>query len=324
MSTDSEDGSSPLKQLGDRISKIAGPPKSHYLAMSDEAMRMALRRVSGGIATPSEQIDGDLWLSRALRSAVEVLDLNFDYGADSLQRRLLEQLHDKNSEAGVWDQFEKALLVRREALYDVASRALTGKSYKGIRKQIGDSATVKVASWAPGISGITERAREITHAKLAAQAEEASKGFRDYSEFALARLAAEFPEQVLPSAEFRQMMDLALLGGRGSELITSIAAEIAKAEINSKILGMKDAVIVMAVNWTNPEFPLWLASERALAAILRGPFGLDEVTEAGVRKTRNEKLKCDSPYPILDYKVFRDGRSEFQVSPGLRADPDPL
>lgn len=285
---------------------------------------MALRRVSGGKTTLSEQIDGDLWLSRALRFAVEAIDTPFNYAADSLQRRLLEQLHEKNPEAGIWEQLEKAISVRREALYDVASRALTKKSYKEIRKQIGDSATVHVASWAPGIPGIAERAQEITRAKLAAQAEEHSEGFTYYSEFALARLAAVFPEQVLPSVEFRRMMDLALLGGRGRKLITSIAAEIAKAEKNSKILGMKDAEIVMAVNWTNPEFPLWLASERALAAILRGPFGLDEVTEAGVRKTRNEKLKCDSPYPILSYKVFRDGRSEFQVSPGLRAEPDPL
>lgn len=313
--TEKLDEDDPLNSLGRSIPKIIGPNKGSHLALTEEALRMA----SGGKADRYDQMEGDMWLIRALRLAVEVLEGQFDYEADSLQKRLLDQLHQKNPDKGVWEQFKDAKNVRREALLEIASRALTGKPYDEVRKQIGESATLKVATMAPGLAGIMEKARKITHTEESVFEARESHSFIDYREFTLARLAAAFPEQILPSPGFRQMMDLALLSGRGLELIPEIANEFTRAQKAQKTLGVTQNELVMIVNWINPEYPLWLATESALAAILRSVFELNEITEQGAGRMRNRKLPGASPYPILGFSIFRDGKREFKLEPGLSA-----
>jgi len=316
------DKDNPLIQLGESLPEIIGPKKGKHLAMTEEVLRVA----SGGKAGRHEQMKGDLWLNRAVRLAVEAFDEPFDYETDSLQKSLLQQLHDRNPEADVWKQFERAKKVRREALTDLVSRALTGRSYEEIGKQIGESATLKHAIIAPGVPGILEKAIKIVENDETEDCEAAGGNheFVDYREFTLFRLATLFPDRILPSVAFRQMMDLALVGGRGQELIAKIAADFKNAGNAKKALGIDETEFAMAVNWTNPSFPLWLASENALTAILRNQFGLENVSEQGARKKRNRKLPGESPYPILDFKVYKDRPHEFIVVQGLEADSTAL
>jgi hypothetical protein len=287
--------------------------------LTNEALRMATRGGDGHHAG----LEAKLWLWRAVLYATNALDKPFDYGKNSIQKSLLDQLHARKPESEVWRQFEVAKRVRRTALRDIASRALVGRPYKEIRKQIRAGSAIKAALMAPGLPDVVESASTLHQHDSSKMNAEDPNGVSDYREFALSRLAAAFPKKMLGSEDLRTMINLALAGDRGGELITAVAAEMAKAEKNHKILGMKEAEIVMAVNWTNPDFPLWLATATALAAILRRPFGLEDLTEEGVRKTRNQKLNCESLYPILDYKVFVDGHCEFSLSPGLRVDPAP-
>jgi len=316
MSPMSDGDNKPMKQLGDSLVGIMGPPKGRHLAMTEEALRIA----SGGKADRYDQMEGDMWLSRALRMAVSVLEGDFDFEADSLQKRLLVQLHQKDPESSVWQKFEEARKVRTDALKDIAARALTGKSHEEVSKQIGESATLKVAIMAPALPGIMEKAMKITRTKEDEDDAEEEHGFTDYREFALARLAAVFPEQILPSTGFRQMMDLALLSGRGRDLIPEIAKEFSRADKATKTLGVSQNELVMILNWINPAYPLWLATEEALAAILRGVFELEEITEDGARRMRNRKLRGDSPYPILEFSINTDGQHQFRLAKDLSAE----
>jgi hypothetical protein len=317
MTEKSDSEGNPLDRLGDSFSGIVGPNKGRHLAMTEEALRVA----TGGKPDRYDQMEGDVWLNRALRMAVDVLEGDFDYEADSLQKRLLNQLHEKEQKPDVWEQFENARKVRREALYEIAARALTGRSHEDIRKQIGESATLKVATMAPGVPGILEKAMEIARTKEDKDGVAEEHGFTDYREFALARLAAVFPEHILPSIGFRQMMDLALLSGRGRELIPEIAKEFSREKKAAKTLGVTQNELVMIVNWVNPDYPLWLATEEALAAILRSAFELEEITEGGARRMRNRKLRGESPYPILGFSTHTDGRHEFRLAKGLSTEP---
>lgn len=315
---ESSDDNNSLTHLGDSLPEIIGPKKGEHLARAEERLRVALGEEGGR----HFRMKGDLWLIGAIRLAVEALDKPFDYETNSLQKSLLQQLHDKNPEGDVWTQFEKAKKVRLEALTDIASRALTGRPYEEVGKQIGDSASLNMAIIAPGIPGIIEKAAKIFESDETGDRK--SAGGKDDSadsrEFTLLRLATLFPDRILPNAAFRQMVNLALAAGRGQGLIEKIAKGFRNTIAAKKTLGIDETEIALVVNWTNPHFPLWLAAEKALAAILRNQFGLNDVSEEGVRKMRNRKLRCDSPYPILDMNVYKDRPHEFVLGQGLQVD----
>ncbi len=301
----------PLTEAVDDIVK----PKGKHVAMFGESLRMM-----SGVDRYSRMQD-DAWLSGALRQAVSALDSYFDYEADSFQNRLLQKLDEINPDVDVWQQFEQAKEVRRGGLQDLAARALTGEPYAKIKGRLGKSALLKGATVAPGISGMLQKAKNVIQENETDESGDASRGSLDPRELAIARLAILFPDQVLPGEAFRQMMNLALLGGRGTELISGLAGEFAKSERNRKTLGINDHEVEMTINWTNPDYPLWLAEMEALAAMLRLEFCSDDVTEEGAKGVRNRKLKCDSLYPIVGYVAYKNGEHSFQLDSGLEVVP---
>lgn len=317
MPQESENKNPLLGKFSDSLSAILGPEKSHQLALTEEALRMA----SGGKPDQWDRMEGDLWLSRALRFAFDTLDGNFDFAADTLQKRLLDQMHAKDPDGGIWEMFSDAREVRRKALLDLASRALTDKPYTTIQKQIGESARRKVKAlgiWSSADPSSWESSEPLTPYSIA-EKEISQSDLIDYREFAYLRLAMTMPEKIFPSERFRKMMDLVLLSGRGGELLSEICRERTRTNKAKKFLGIELSEIVMTLNWVNPDFPLWLAQEKALAAMLRSMFELEEITESGARKMRNRKLLGKSPYPILEFSIFRNGKREFKLEQGLSA-----
>lgn len=317
MPQESENKNPLLGKFSDSLSAILGPEKSHQLALTEEALRMA----SGGKPDQWDRMEGDLWLSRALRFAYDTLDGTFDFAADTLQKRLLDQMHAKNPNGGIWDMFSDAREVRRKALLDLASRALTDKPYTTIQKQIGESARWKVKAlgvWSSVDPTAWESSEQPTPYSIGEKVI-SQTDFIDYREFAYLRLAMAMPEKILPSGRFREVMDLALLSGRGRELLSEIYRERARTKKGKKILGVDLNEIVMTLNWVNPDFPLWLATENALANMLRSVFELEEITESGARKMRNRKLLGKSPYPILKFRIFPNGKHKFELEQGLSA-----
>lgn len=317
MPQESENKNPLLGRFSDSLADILGPEKSHQLALTEEALRVA----SGGKPDQWDRIEGDLWLSRALRFACDALDGDFDFAADTLQKRLLDQLHEKDPDGGIWEMFSDARNVRRKALPDLASRALTGEPYTTIQKRIGESARSKVKAlgiWSSVDPATWESSEQPTPSSMG-EKKLSQIDLIDYREFAYLRLAMAMPEKILPSDWFRKKMDLALLSGRGRDLLSEICREQARTEKAKKILGVDLNEIVMTLNWVNPDFPLWLATENALANMLRSVFELEEITESGARKMRNRKLPGDSPYAILKFSIFPNGKHEFKLEQGLSA-----
>lgn len=269
---------------------------------------------SGGKADRYDQMQGDMWLSSALRTVVSILNEPFDYESDSLQSRLVEMIDERSPEIGIRKKFVAALENREKNLQEIAARILTGQPYATVQQRIRKSATLKVATMAPGLPGILEKAHAISE----------EEEYVDARETALLRLAAYMPDLFEPSPAFRQLMDGALIGKRGGSLNMDFAKELRRAKENKKPLGISDAEIVLTVNLTNPEFPLWLAESKAMSSIITHVFNTDpggsDGTEA-IKQLRIRKLKCSQPYPILDFQMYREGNSEFVMAPGFEAAP---
>jgi hypothetical protein len=142
----------------------------------------------------------------------------------------------------------------------------------------------------------------------------------DPRRFALRQLAVTFPKEILPSQAFRQVMDMALLSGGGRDWIVDLANGFQNAgrrnsEPKSKELELE---LTMTVHFTDPRYPLWMASSEALESILSRQFGLSNVTQEGAKRMRSRKLRLDSPYPIVGFSTFADGRQIFEFSKGLQ------
>lgn len=307
---DEENQAHHLEDLSSSLPRV-GRAEGKYTSQAKESFR------SSSEAAPSHYVQAldSAWLSGILHESVARLDRMFDYEVDSYQRKLLLHLAKTAPDEQIWKKFEAAKSARHTGIRNLVSRALVDLPYADLKKQIRESALVKTAVAAPNIPGMMSKAREVLAAECIQEGIGKTQEILGPREFALVRLATVFPEQILPSDGFREMLDTALLGGRGADVIRACAKVFENAARAKKELGIDPIEFEMTLNWTNPDFPLWLGESGALAEMLRLRFGLEDVTEDGVKKMRSRKLESLPPHPIVDFRAYRDGQFEFDPPP---------
>lgn len=299
-------------------------PENLWVELSQPSDKVAdlvaalLRCDSGETGTQTVKIEEAAWFRCSLEDMVSRLDPGFDYEADSTQRRLIQALDEKYPEKNVLHQFDSAKKVREKALLDLACRSLTGKKYSEILALNGWISLPQITKLV-GVPGATF---VLVSPSIAtpASAPEHDLGLR---KLVIEHLLEYFPDKVLGSQDFINCMVSVLRSGNGRDYFMRMASRIGRREQKKKILGIDKLEIVLTTNFTNPEFPLWLATKKALASILRIQFGLADVTEESAAKMRSRKLKTESPYSIIDVKQFRDKDPEMVFAEGIREKMSP-
>lgn len=274
-------------------------------------------RMIGGGTDPSSDASAYRWLSSQLPNLVSSLECKFDYEKPSIQRLLLEHVERQRPELRAQEQLAAARKVQRENIRDIACTIMTGRSYHNISPLIADSMALTSTALnmrliLPESSGLVERAMRVDSGALRKDLP-AGLSVKDH---ALARLAAAFPEQVLPCEMFREAMDRALLEKRGMAFIAEVAKEAANVTTETKYRGVGDLLLVTSLNWTNPDFPLWLAEAGAFVEMLGEQFRVSGVSRDAAKRMRSRRFEGRGLQLIRGFRVSESG-AEFNPVPGF-------
>ncbi len=129
-------------------------------------------------------------------------------------------------------------------------------------------------SSAPSVAGLIQAGLEMTN-DLAAMSGRPLIHLRDRYQ-TLIFLAARFPKIVQPMPSFRQVADTLFEKGLGNRLASDLGIANKKLSLRNRPGGMPDPLLlVMAANWTNPDYPFWLMQTGAALEALTKVFGFE-------------------------------------------------